>query len=107
MQSTVVERVNPILTTQEIKVGSRALEMMGPVASQEIVIEEVAGAARRGTTQPLITGTVTSSAGQAGGSMAAAGIDTTGDGRANLVFVGADRNRDGIPDALEQQVPLG
>jgi len=33
--------------------------------------------------------------------MATAGIDTTGDGRPNIVFMGEDRNRDGIPDALQ------
>merc|ERR1719247_1820519 len=32
---------------------------------------------------------------------AAVGIDTTGDGRANLVVQGADLNRDGIPDVLQ------
>lgn len=33
--------------------------------------------------------------------VATAGIDTTGDGRPNLIFRGADRNRDGIPDMLQ------
>jgi hypothetical protein len=39
--------------------------------------------------------------------MATVGIDTTGDGRANLAYVGVDRNRDGIPDALQaSRVPM-
>jgi hypothetical protein len=33
--------------------------------------------------------------------MAAAGVDTNRNGRANFVYVGADRNRDGIPDAVQ------
>lgn len=33
--------------------------------------------------------------------MAAMGVDTTGDGIANYTYVGADMNRDGIPDALQ------
>lgn len=33
--------------------------------------------------------------------MAAMGVDTTGDGMANYTYVGADMNRDGIPDALQ------
>jgi len=33
--------------------------------------------------------------------LAVVGIDTTNDGQANLIFAGADRNRDGIPDALQ------
>ena len=32
---------------------------------------------------------------------ATAAVDTTGDGRANYVITGEDRNRDGIPDALQ------
>ena len=32
---------------------------------------------------------------------ATAGVDTTGDGRANYMVTGVDRNRDGIPDALQ------
>jgi len=39
--------------------------------------------------------------------MATVGIDTTGDGRANLTYVGVDMNRDSIPDALQaSQVPM-
>merc|ERR1712139_151894 len=38
---------------------------------------------------------------QAPAPMAAVGVDTTGDGRANIVVVGEDRNRDGIPDELQ------
>merc|ERR1719272_1708866 len=34
--------------------------------------------------------------------MAAAGVDTNHDGRANYVCVGPDLNRDGIPDALQR-----
>lgn len=33
--------------------------------------------------------------------VASVGIDTTGDGRANYIVSGVDRNRNGIPDALE------
>jgi hypothetical protein len=33
--------------------------------------------------------------------MAALGVDTNGDGRANFTYVGVDMNRDGIPDALQ------
>jgi len=117
-QSTVVERVNPILTTQEIVVDQRAamgygtrevFAMSNPMVTQEVVMEETIGAPRsRVATQELyFGGTGVVNARQAPSSMAAAGIDTTGDGRANLVYVGADRNMDGIPDALEQQVPLG
>merc|ERR1719163_1402452 len=36
---------------------------------------------------------------------AMAGVDLTGDGRANFVYVGADTNRDGIPDALQRSSP--
>jgi hypothetical protein len=35
--------------------------------------------------------------------MATTGIDTTGDGRANIVYTGVDLNRNGIPDELEQR----
>jgi len=35
--------------------------------------------------------------------MAAAGVDTTHDGRANYFYVGADRNHDGIPDAFQRR----
>jgi len=35
------------------------------------------------------------------GPVAVTGIDTTGDGRANVIVAGEDKNRDGIPDALE------
>jgi len=37
---------------------------------------------------------------------AAVGIDTTGDGLANVVVMGEDRNRDGVPDILQQSVAL-
>jgi len=37
-------------------------------------------------------------------SMAVAGVDTTHDGRANYFYVGADRNHDGIPDALQRRM---
>merc|ERR1719498_1040878 len=36
--------------------------------------------------------------------IATVGVDTTGDGRANYTYTGMDRNRDGIPDALQSQV---
>lgn len=36
--------------------------------------------------------------------MAVAGVDTSHDGRANYFYVGADRNHDGIPDALQRGV---
>jgi len=36
------------------------------------------------------------------GHQAAAALDTTGDGRANYIVVGEDRNHDGIPDVLER-----
>lgn len=35
--------------------------------------------------------------------MAATGIDTDGDGRPNLLYVGADRDLDGVPDALQSK----
>ena len=34
-------------------------------------------------------------------SQATAAVDTTGDGRANALVRGVDRNHDGIPDALQ------
>lgn len=36
--------------------------------------------------------------------MATVGVDTTHDGKADVFYTGIDRNRDGIPDALQQQV---
>lgn len=33
--------------------------------------------------------------------VATVGVDSTGDGRANYVYAGIDRNQDGIPDALQ------
>merc|ERR1719235_1504267 len=69
VQPTVVERANPILTTQEFPAGTRG------VASPGIEMEYVPN------------------------SMAAAGIETTGDTRANMVYIGQDRNRGGIPDS--------
>jgi hypothetical protein len=37
--------------------------------------------------------------------MAVAGVDTNHDGRPNYIYVGEDRNRDGIPDALQARPP--
>lgn len=38
--------------------------------------------------------------------LAAAGLDTSGDGHTNIIYVGADRRGDGIPDALGIPGPL-
>merc|ERR1719329_1309578 len=40
-----------------------------------------------------------------GPDQAAVGVDTNLDGRANFMYVGADRNHDGVPDALESRSP--
>merc|ERR1740129_2595889 len=39
--------------------------------------------------------------------MAVAGLDLNHDGRANVLVVGADRNRDGMPDVLERRAVVG
>ena len=39
--------------------------------------------------------------------MARAGVDTSRDGRPNLIVTGVDLNRDGIPDVLQQALRVG
>merc|ERR1711907_595531 len=38
--------------------------------------------------------------------VATAAVDTTGDGVANILYTGVDRNMDGIPDALQSGLPI-
>lgn len=56
---------------------------------------------------PVIRAQVLSPTGRQSVPMAVAGVDVTHNGRADLFYIGADRNRDGIPDALQGPNPRG